>query len=50
MTYKHTGKIKVLEENNGNMLQTSRIIGCTAQLIRRHCVRTGLIQNSKQEL
>lgn len=38
---------KVLDQNNGNMLQTSRDIGCTAALIRRHCVRNGLIQNSK---
>jgi len=38
---------KVLDENNGNMLQTSRDIGCTASFIRRYCVRNGLIQNSK---
>ncbi|AGE58037.1 GIY-YIG catalytic domain-containing endonuclease [Paramecium bursaria Chlorella virus NW665.2] len=38
---------KVLEENNGNMRQTAIKIGCTFSLIRRHCVRNGLIQNSK---
>jgi group I intron endonuclease len=37
---------KVLLKNNGNMLQTSKEIGCTSQLIRRHCVRNNMIQIS----
>ncbi|AGE59129.1 GIY-YIG catalytic domain-containing endonuclease [Paramecium bursaria Chlorella virus OR0704.2.2] len=38
---------RVLDENNGNMRQTAFQIGCTPSMIRRHCVRNGLIQNSK---
>ncbi|APC25731.1 homing endonuclease [Only Syngen Nebraska virus 5] len=38
---------KVLLKNNGNMLQTSKDIGCTAALIRRHYLRNNLIQKTE---
>lgn len=37
---------RVLDEKNGNMLQTSVEIGCTCALVRRYCVKKKLIQKT----